>query len=74
MRELLINYGPITYMWSDRENWTEIFRSKRLTGRDDGLPIDIKFPSDAKYMHLIGLDAGNGAQNDHHVWADAKFY
>lgn len=53
--------------------WLTLYRSPRLTGKDDGLPIEVDFPSGLARMRLRTTHGGDNTSSDHAMWADAQF-
>ncbi len=56
-----------------KDKWVELYRSKRFTGKDDAVEIDIKFPPNLSELRLTTTDGGDNENSDHSVWADAMF-
>lgn len=53
--------------------WKELFKSKRMTGRDKGTPVKVMFPAEMSRLRLVATDGGDGSSSDHAVWADAQW-
>jgi len=53
--------------------WNELYRSKKLTGSDDAVDLNLQFPSGTKKIRLTTTDGGDNANSDHAVWGDAQF-
>lgn len=53
--------------------WQELYESERLTGRDEGVDIDVALPPGSERLRLKTTDGGDNINSDHAVWADARF-
>ena len=62
--------GSVTFeVWNGTA--TRLYSSATLTGNDVALPISVDV-SNVQNLRLVVTDAGNGINNDHADWADAK--
>ncbi|MDR2974128.1 MAG: NPCBM/NEW2 domain-containing protein [Propionibacteriaceae bacterium] len=50
-----------------------VFEVAKIAEADVAQTVDVPIPTDAKRLHLITTDGGDGNANDHSVWADARF-
>lgn len=54
--------------------WSEIYKSKPLTGQGKGEKVSVEFPEKLEKIMLVSTDGGDNANSDHAVWADAQFF
>ncbi|MDO7172518.1 alpha-L-fucosidase [Mariniflexile sp. AS56] len=55
------------------DKWEVIYKSERLTGKDDAVLINVEFPKGTDKIRLTTTDGGDNGSSDHAVWTDAQF-
>jgi alpha-L-fucosidase len=55
------------------DKWEVLYKSERLTGKDDAVLIIVEFPKGTDKIRLTTTDGGDNGSSDHAVWANAQF-